>query len=257
MSAALISWPLRQVARLARAFAWIAAAGLALIAVLAALPSIVDAEAYKPRVAEILASASGRTVSLDGPLSFELLPQPRLVLQDVRVGNVPGAAAPTMLTARRLAVRLSWQALLQGRIEILRVELDEPRLVLEPGADGKSNWWFPVLESARGERPPLLPVTLDRVEIHGGRLVNATGLFGQPVEAHAIDLVATLDAKTAGAQGRSSSRSWRNAISALQLPWIWRAIRPARATVASSSTYATVRSPLRWISTRGPEQRIS
>ena len=194
MSAALISWPLRQVARLARALAWIAVAGLALIAVLGALPSVIDTEAYKPRVAEILASASGRTVSLDGPLSFDLLPQPRLVLRDVRVDNVPGAATPTMLTARRLAVRLSWQALLQGRIEILRVALDEPRLVLEPGADGRPNWWFPVLESARGERPPLLPVTLDRVEIHGGRLVNATGLFGQPVEAHAIDLVATLDA---------------------------------------------------------------
>ena len=194
MSAELISWSLRQVARFARAFAWIAVAGVALMAVLVALPSIVDTEAYKPRVAEILASASGRTVSLDGPLSFELLPQPRLVLRDVRVGNVPGAATPTMLTARRLAVRLSWQALLQGRIEILRVALDEPRLVLEPGADGRPNWWFPILESARGERPPLLPVTLDRVEIRGGRLVNATGLVGQPIEAHAIDLVATLDA---------------------------------------------------------------
>lgn len=199
MPAALLSWSLGQVLRLARIFAWIAVASLLLIAALIALPGLVDTQAYKPRLAAILSSAGGHAVSLDGPLSFELLPQPILVVRDVRVDNVPGAATPTLLAARRLAVRLSWQALLQGRIEIVSVVLDQPRLALEPGTDGRTNWWFPVLESAGGEQPPLLPVTLDRVEIRGGRLLNATGLVGQPIEAHAIDLVATLDA----ARGRA------------------------------------------------------
>ncbi len=199
MLAALLSSSLGQVLRLARIFAWIAVAALILVAALVALPGLVDTQAYKPRLAAILSSASGRTVSLGGPMSFELLPQPVLVVGDVRVDSAPGAAAQPLLEARRLAVRLSWQALLQGRLEIVRIVLDQPRLALEPGADGRPNWWFPVLEAAGGEQPPLLPLTLDRVEIRGGRLVNAIGLVGQPIEAHAIDLVATLDA----ARGRT------------------------------------------------------
>lgn len=193
MPAALLSWSLGQVLRLARIFAWIAGGFLVLAVALAALPGLVDWQDYKPRLATLLSSAAGRTVSLDGPLSVDLLPQPVLVVRDVRMSNAPGASAPTLLEARRLAVRLSWQALLQGRIEIVRIVLDEPRLTLEPGADGKPNWWLPAFEPAVDDHPGLVPVTLDRVEVRGGRLVHATGLIGQPIEAHAVDLAATLD----------------------------------------------------------------
>lgn len=193
MPAALLSWSLGRILRLARLFAWIAVGSLISVAALVALPGLVDTQSYKPRLAALLASALGRPVSLDGPLSFQLLPQPILMVRDVRVDNMPGAATTTMLEARRLGARLSWTALLQGRIEIVRVVLDEPRLSLERGPDGRPNWWLPVLESADDEQTALLPVTLDRIDIHGGRIVNAAGLIGQPIEAHAIDLVATLD----------------------------------------------------------------
>jgi len=180
--------------RFVRALAWIAVLSLALLASLFLLPRLVDWQPYKPRLAAYLAEATGRAVSLDGPLAFDLLPQPAISVRDIGLGNAAGARAPNMLEVRRLAATLSWKALLQGRIEVVRIVLDEPRLILEPSADGKPNWWIPTLEPSTGERSSALSLTVDRLEIRNGRLVHAYGLVGQPVEANAINMTAMFDA---------------------------------------------------------------
>ncbi len=170
--------------------AWIAVCVVAVVAGLFILPKVIDWQPHKARLASFLTQEIGREVGLDGPLDVALLPQPVLVAQRVRVGNAPGAAAPNLFEARQLAVTLSWRALLQGRIGLQRVVVDEPRLALAPGTDDGPNWRLP--DGQAGDAVPM--VTVARLEIRRGRIVNATGLSGQPLEARAIDLSGSFDA---------------------------------------------------------------
>ncbi|MCC8429862.1 AsmA family protein [Reyranella aquatilis] len=174
--------------------AWIAVCVVVVVAGLFILPKVVDWGPYKARLAAFLTEAIGRDVGLDGPLDITLLPQPVLVAQRLRVGNAPGALAPDMLEARQLTVTLSWRAILQGRIGLQRVVVLEPRLVLprEPGQG--PNWRLPV---ADGSAPSVPAISIARLEIRGGRIVDAIGLSGQPLDARAIDLSGSFDG-TAG-----------------------------------------------------------
>ena len=169
---------LKAAGRFVRTFAWVVACLVTVVAGLFILPRAIDWEPHKARLAELMAEATGREVVLDGPLEIALLPQPMLVAQQFRLGNAPGALAPHMLEARRILVTLSWSALLQGRIELAQVIVDEPRLKLEPGADGGPNWRLPLLETWAGQGAGGPGLALTRLEIRNGRVVDATSKRG-------------------------------------------------------------------------------
>lgn len=188
----MLSRLLKMAGRFVRTFAWVAASLAAVFAGLFILPRAIDWEPHKARLAGILAEATGREVVLGGPLEIALLPQPMLVAQQFRLGNAPGAVAPHLLEARRILVTLSWSALLKGRIELAQVIVDEPRLVLEPGADGRPNWRLRLPEGWAGQGSTAPGLALTRLEIRNGRVVHATGLSGQPLEAQAIQLSGSL-----------------------------------------------------------------
>jgi hypothetical protein len=188
----LLSRLLTAAGRFVRTFAWVAVCLAVVVAGLFILPRAIDWEPHKARLAGLMAEVTGREVRLDGPLEIALLPQPLLVARQFRLGNAPGAVAPHMLEARRIVVTLSWSALLQGRIELAQVVVDEPRLSLELGADGGPNWRLPMLEAWAGQGAGGPSLALTRLEIRNGRVVHATGLSGQPLEAQAIELSGSL-----------------------------------------------------------------
>lgn len=188
----MLSWSLKTAALLVRRLAWTIACLVALFAGLLVLPRVIDWEPHKARLSGFLAQATGREVVLDGPLEIALLPQPLLVAQRFRLGNAPGAITPHMLEARRIMVALSWSALLQGRLDLARVIVDEPRLMLEPGTVGGPNWrLLPDGLAGPGVAAPM--VTAARFEIRNGQVLHATGLSGQPLEARAVDLSGSFD----------------------------------------------------------------
>jgi len=188
----LLSRLLKAAGRFVRTFAWVAVCVAAVVAGLFILPRAIDWEPHKTRLAAVLSEVTGREVRLDGPLEIALLPQPLLMARQFRLGNAAGAATPHMLEAQRILVTLSWAALLQGRIELVQLVVDEPRLKLEPGGDGGPNWRLPLLEAWAGQGAGGPGLALTRLEIRNGRVVHATGLSGQPLEAEAINLSGSL-----------------------------------------------------------------
>ena len=191
----VLCWCFRQALLITKIVSWTVAIVLAVVAVLVAMPKAIDWQDLKPKLGFALTSATGRTVSLDGPLSVEFLPWPALWVGEVRIANAPGAATRSMLEVRRLTIRLSLKALMRGRIEISSIVLDEPLLAIEPDADGRPNWWLPALESGSDAEATGLDVTLDTVEVRNGRLLHAIGLVDQPLQAHAVDFVAPIGAR--------------------------------------------------------------
>jgi AsmA protein len=99
-----------------------------------------EPEAWKPRLAAAVEEATGRPLTLAGPISVEPGLTPAIALERVALANPPGASRPEMLTLRRIELRLALLPLLAGEIRVRRLVLREPDLVLETDAEGRPNW---------------------------------------------------------------------------------------------------------------------
>ncbi len=93
-------------------------AGLLVLALLAALvgPGFVDWRGYRPHFEERLASALGVETRIGGAIGLQLLPSPRLTLQDVRFGGDDAQASRAAVET--LTVELALSALMRGEFRI-------------------------------------------------------------------------------------------------------------------------------------------
>src|SRR5215472_10253543 len=105
-------------------------------------PRFVDWNAYKPRVIEAVQKATGRQLSIDGNISLSLLPSPTLSVGGVRLANLPGASAPDMAKLKSLDVSVALMPLIGGNIQVTKVTLVDPVVLLEKLPDGRANWQF-------------------------------------------------------------------------------------------------------------------
>lgn len=111
-----------------------------LVAAVLVVPGQLDWTPYRARIAQEIGGLTGRAVTIDGPVSFEMLPMPRLTAGDVRVASVPGATVPDLLTANGVDLRVAFLPLLLGRIEVVGVSFDQPSVALETLPDGRRSW---------------------------------------------------------------------------------------------------------------------
>jgi uncharacterized protein involved in outer membrane biogenesis len=153
------------------AIAVIAAAG-ALVA-----PSFIDWNAYRSEIATEVRKASGRKLTIDGPIDVALLPTPRLSVAKVRLANLDGAHAPDMARFDALDVRIALWPLLSGKVEVSSIELRGADIELEALADGRVNWDFGTARKGESGTPSpgsgegvASAVRLDQVVISRGRL---------------------------------------------------------------------------------------
>lgn len=103
-----------------------------------------DPDSERPRIEAAVEQATGRDLTLGGPLRVKLSLVPTVTLSEVTLGNPPGGgfSRPAMLTAKRVEVELALLPLLSRRIELQRILLDGPDLLLERDAEGRPNWVF-------------------------------------------------------------------------------------------------------------------
>ncbi len=112
---------------------------LAVVAVVAAF-LLVDPNSFKPRLTAELTRATGRDVTIDGPLKLEAAFPPTVSAEGVSIANIAGGSRPQLASIRRVVARLDVTALFDRRIVVDRIELDHPDLLLETDAQGHPNW---------------------------------------------------------------------------------------------------------------------
>ena len=142
-----------------------------------------DPDALKPRIIAAVEQATGRRLTLAGPIGLKLSLVPTVTLEDVSFANLPGGSRPEMATARRVELRLAVPPLLSRRVEVRRLLLVAPDILLESDAEGRPNWVFapaaqpadpaPSTEppaAAPGEAGRPLGIAVDHVAVTEGRL---------------------------------------------------------------------------------------
>jgi uncharacterized protein involved in outer membrane biogenesis len=117
---------------------------------------------FKAPIERRVSAATGRSFHIDGDLSVKLGWKPRITMDGLRLGNLPGNPEPQMASARRLQFRLHLLPLLRHEWELSDVGLSQPRVLLEMNRAGLPNWKF-----RKGERE--FP-TIHQLSVDDGKL---------------------------------------------------------------------------------------
>ncbi len=161
-------------------------AAVALLGV-GALAASFDPDSQRGRITEAVRRATGRQLSIAGPLRVRWGLAPALEAEDVSLANMAGGSRPQMAVAARVEARLRLLGLLSGHVEIASVTLVRPDILIETDAEGRGNWLFD-RPAVSGGAPssgggPRLATRLDSLRVENGRLAWHDGRSGQTIVA--------------------------------------------------------------------------
>jgi uncharacterized protein involved in outer membrane biogenesis len=165
---------------------WKILAGIAAVVVVVAIGivvavSTVDVNALIGPVRDRVKAATGRELTVRGGASLALSLQPKVVLNDVALGNAPWGSARDMVTVRRLELEVALLPLLSRRFELVEVILVEPVIALETDAKAGKNWEMPHAtgaSAASGDAAPSPPFGVGNIRIADGSLTFRDGASG-------------------------------------------------------------------------------
>jgi AsmA protein len=164
----------------------IAAIAIAVIVIVvigagAVLVASFDPNTYKPQIIEAVKRATGRTLALNGKIGLKPSLWPTIQVVDVAFANPPGFSRPQMATLQGLELQLGLLPLLSSRIEINRLVLIHPDILLETDGAGHPNWQMTpeVAPSAPGavQAPVKSGKTTTTVSVESIRIQDGTVVY--------------------------------------------------------------------------------
>ena len=167
---------------------------IALIITVYAVLSSYDFNSLKPKIAKAVKEATGRELSLAGDIELDIGLFPSLVLEDVSFQNAPWGSRPDLAKIRRFEIQVALLPLITGNIEVNRLILIEPDILIETDKAGNSNVEFentkkvPALETEEGtpaKEIKLPSLAFKEVRIEKIRITYKDGPTG---ESHSMKL---------------------------------------------------------------------
>ncbi len=159
-------------------------AGIAVFIIL----SRYDFNDLKPAISKVAYESTGREFNIDGDIDLKIGLTPSLVLSGVRFQNASWGSRPDMVKLDRFEVKVALLPLLKRNLEVKRLILIEPDILIETNKSGKLNTQFVTSEKApektvQAEAPSddsiqLPSLSFDEVEIVNGTLTYRDGKTG-------------------------------------------------------------------------------
>jgi uncharacterized protein involved in outer membrane biogenesis len=146
-----------------------------------------DANAWKPRIQEAVMRATGRELSLNGPISLKWSLVPTIDARDVALANIDGGSRPQMLTAQGIEVEVALLSLLSNRIEVPRLMAIKPDVLIETTWDSRGNWVFAKPAASNATPAPAatprksMDIEVNSVTVEDGTVTWRNGITGQTV----------------------------------------------------------------------------
>ena len=181
-----------------------------LVAAVLVGPSFVDWNAHKDRIVAEVQRATGRDFSIQGDMSLSLLPVPALSAQGVRLASIEGGSAEPMVDLKELRVRVALLPLIEGTVQVERILLVEPKILLEVLPDGRRNWSFADGFAREGDSigpgASDLDFRFDDVSIEKGTLIYRDATGGRDRRIDDLDLRIVAESLRGPFAGKGSLR---------------------------------------------------
>lgn len=160
------------------AAALVVAAVVAVVAIL----STMDFEELRGVIEEKAEEATGRKLTIAGSIDLVISLNPAIALEDVTFANAPWGSRKEMVTVKRFEVEVALLPLITGDIQVNRLVLIEPDILLETDAKGRPNWQMKAAgakaeKAKESEEAADLP-SIHKVLIRDGRLTYLNGISG-------------------------------------------------------------------------------
>lgn len=161
----------------------LAIVGVLVVLVIAAVVVLksIDVNKYKPLITEQAKAATGRELTIRGDLDLQIGFSPAVVVRDVSFANASWGSRPEMVKLARFEVEVALLPLLFREVQITRLILVQPDILLETDAKGTGNWSFGGRAPAAppkqpsGEKAAIPAVAVQKVRIEKGALTYRDG----------------------------------------------------------------------------------
>ena len=179
-------WPRRVGLLLAAAVAVALVAYLALIVV---FRSVLDPASLADRAEPHISAALNRRVSI-GSAELKLLPRPEVRLLRLRIENLADFEGKPLATIDELNLRPRLLPLFRKRVEIDRVQVVGPRVLLQVDDRGRNNFGDFVPASREDDEAPDTPLSLDirGIEVADARIAYRDAVSGRTLQADGLRL---------------------------------------------------------------------
>ena len=180
---------------------------LLLVLVIAAVVAIrsIDFNRYKGLISDQAKAFTGRELKIAGNLDLKLGLTPAIAVEGVTFANAPWGSRPEMLRLQRLEVEVALIPLIFRQIQVKRLVLVQPDILLETDSKGTGNWSFGAPTTAPAPKPaaggtggvPAVAVEKLRVEkgtvaYRDGKTKQVTSLAVERLDLAAKDLSSPL-----------------------------------------------------------------
>jgi hypothetical protein len=139
-----------------------------------------DYNKLKPQIESAFKEATGRELILRGNLDLKIGLTPSLVVSNAALRNAPWGSRQEMAKIKRFEVDLALIPLVFRHVEVKRIVLVSPDILIETNPAGASNLDFIKkigAEGAKGENPAAekVKLTINEIDIRDGRVTYRNG----------------------------------------------------------------------------------
>lgn len=168
----------------------------------------IDLNDYKHQIETATAEATGRQLELEGDVSIAWSLIPTLVIEDARFSNAKWASEPEMFSLDKFEVRLALYPLLKREIQVTKVLLHGPSILIETNKKGVGNWVFDTVSvpEPEAEQPDIEAVSsiqsviVHELDIEQAKIDYIDGVTGdkkqfliEKLSVNVADLVSPID----------------------------------------------------------------
>jgi len=148
-----------------------------------------DFNNYKPKIAQAVKEATGRELKIDGDIKVKLGLSPCVLVEDISFQNAPWGSRSELAKIKCLKVQVALFPLIKGTIEVKRLTLEEPDILLETDLSGKSNLEFQTGGQSSGIPPSPF---LKKLKIEKGLLTYRDGESGKTYSVSVEKLITAI-----------------------------------------------------------------
>jgi len=129
----------------------------------------------KPEIERVVENATGRDLTIAGPVGVSFWPVLGVRAEAATLSNVAGGRAPAFITMAELDIGVELRPLLDRRVEVRSLVMQRPSIALEVDAEGAPNWVLapkpdaaPAPQAPGPAAPPSRSPSLREIRIIGG-----------------------------------------------------------------------------------------
>ena len=138
-----------------------------------------DPNAYKEDIRKIVEAQTGRSLSIDGPISLSYYPVLGFSVSQASLGNPDGFEKKNLASIDKLQAGVEVLPLLGGAVRINSLRFERPAIQIIQKADGTNNLGFGTTGSAPAAGTGVLDLKITKTEVIDGRIEYQNMANGQ------------------------------------------------------------------------------